>query len=129
MALKLSLKPGEGFIINGAAITNGDKRASLIIQNKANILRKKDIMSPSSADNLPRRLYFVIMCRILGELEERAFLASMTSLVAAFLDTDRSRADLVSLQNVVLLLKQMRLYQALGQCRTLSNFNSIPSSQ
>ena len=44
MPLKLSLKPGEKFVLNGAVLTNGDKRASLVIQNKACVLREKDIM-------------------------------------------------------------------------------------
>ena len=35
MPLKLSLKPGEKFVLNGAVLANGDKRTSLVIQNKA----------------------------------------------------------------------------------------------
>ena len=44
MPLKLSLKPGEKLVLNGAVLTNGDKRASLIIQNKACLLRERDIL-------------------------------------------------------------------------------------
>ncbi len=29
MPLKLSLKPGERFVLNGAVLANGDKRTSL----------------------------------------------------------------------------------------------------
>ena len=32
MPLKLSLKPHEKFVLNGAVVTNGDKRASLVLQ-------------------------------------------------------------------------------------------------
>ena len=42
MPLKLSLKPGEKFVLNGAVLSNGDKRTSLVIQNKACVLREKD---------------------------------------------------------------------------------------
>ena len=49
MPLKLSLKPGEKFVLNGAVLTNGDKRTSLVMQNKACVLREKDIMQPSEA--------------------------------------------------------------------------------
>jgi len=41
MPLKLSLKPGEKFVLNGAVLANGDKRTSLVIQNKACVLREK----------------------------------------------------------------------------------------
>ncbi|MDC0074429.1 flagellar biosynthesis repressor FlbT, partial [Alphaproteobacteria bacterium] len=33
MALKLTLKPGEKFVINGAVIVNGERRSHLLIQN------------------------------------------------------------------------------------------------
>jgi flagellar protein FlbT len=40
MPLKLSLKPGERFVVNGAVLQNGDRRAVLLLQNKASILRE-----------------------------------------------------------------------------------------
>jgi flagellar protein FlbT len=35
MPLKLSLKPGEKFVLNGAVVQNGDRRSVLVLQNKA----------------------------------------------------------------------------------------------
>ena len=32
MPLKLSLKPGEKFVLNGAVLANGDKRISLVLR-------------------------------------------------------------------------------------------------
>ena len=49
MPLKLSPKPGEKFVLNGAVLANGDKRTSLVLQNKACVLREKDIMQPENA--------------------------------------------------------------------------------
>ena len=57
MPLKLSLKPGEKFVLNGAVLANGDKRTSLVIQNKACVLREKDIMQPEDANTPARRIY------------------------------------------------------------------------
>ena len=42
-------------MLNGAVLANGDKRTSLVIQNKACVLREKDIMQPKDA-NTPARL-------------------------------------------------------------------------
>jgi flagellar protein FlbT len=67
MPLKLSLKPGEKFVINGAVVANGDKRTSLVIQNKACVLREKDIMQPEDADTPARRIYFPIMMMYLDD--------------------------------------------------------------
>ena len=60
MPLKLSLKPHEKFVVNGAVMTNGDRKAEVIIQNKASILREKDILQPADAQTPLRRVYFPI---------------------------------------------------------------------
>ena len=44
MPLKLSLKPNEKIVLNGAVVQNGDRRTTLLLQNKASVLREKDIM-------------------------------------------------------------------------------------
>ena len=74
MPLKLSLKPGEKFVLNGAVLANGDKRTSLVIQNKACVLREKDIMQPEGANTPARRIYLAIMMMYLdGEASEEPY--------------------------------------------------------
>ena len=74
MPLKLSLKPGEKFVLNGAVLANGDKRISLVIQNKACVLREKDIMQPEDANTPARRIYLAIMMMYLdGEASEEPY--------------------------------------------------------
>ena len=46
MPLKLSLKPGETFVVNGAVVRNGERRGILLLENRARVLREKDIMQP-----------------------------------------------------------------------------------
>jgi flagellar biosynthesis repressor protein FlbT len=65
--LKLSLKPGERFVLNGAVVQNGDRRATLILQNKASVLREKDIMQPGQVTTPARRIYFPVMMMYLDE--------------------------------------------------------------
>lgn len=60
MSLKITLKPGERIIIDGAVVTNSDSTSNLIIENNVPILRQKNIMSPHEADSPCRRIYFVI---------------------------------------------------------------------
>ena len=45
MPLKLSLKPGEKFVLNGAVVQNGDRRGVLILQNKASVLRQNNTVA------------------------------------------------------------------------------------
>ena len=61
MPLKLSLKPGEKFVLNGAVVQNGDRRGVLILQNKASVLREKDILQPEDAKSPARRIYLPVM--------------------------------------------------------------------
>ena len=49
MPLKLSLKPGETFVVNGAVVRNGDRRGVLLLENQARVLREKDILHPRDA--------------------------------------------------------------------------------
>lgn len=67
MPLKLSLKPGEKFVLNGAVVQNGDRRGTLILQNKASVLREKDIMQASEVTTPSRRIYFPVMMMYLDE--------------------------------------------------------------
>ncbi|QQQ18402.1 flagellar biosynthesis repressor FlbT [Brevundimonas vitis] len=67
MPLKLSLKPGEKFVLNGAVVQNGDRRGVLILQNKASVLREKDIMQASEVTTPARRVYFPVMMMYLDE--------------------------------------------------------------
>jgi flagellar biosynthesis regulator FlbT len=47
MPLKLSLKPGEKFVLNGAVLTNGDRRVSLVIERTKPTRRPSASISPS----------------------------------------------------------------------------------
>ncbi len=66
MALKITLKPNERAVINGAVVINGDRRASLTIENAASILREGDIMQPEDATTPARRIYLPVMLMIMG---------------------------------------------------------------
>ena len=62
------------FVLNGAVLANGDKRTSLVIQNKACVLREKDIMQPEDANTPSRRIYLAIMMMYLdGEASEEPY--------------------------------------------------------
>lgn len=67
MPLKISLKPGEKVAINGAVIANGDRRTSLVLQNKASILRERDIIQPNEVNTPAKRIYFPLMMMYLDE--------------------------------------------------------------
>jgi flagellar protein FlbT len=60
MALKISLKPHEKFILGGAVIANGDAKSTFVLENDVPILREKDILTLQSADTPCKKIYFAI---------------------------------------------------------------------
>jgi flagellar protein FlbT len=122
MPLKLSLKPGEKFVINGAVLTNGEKRATLIVQNKACILREKDIMQPEDANTPARRIYLPIMMLYLdpdgGDQYYDDFALRMTEFMGAIENRDALAACVEISRDVM----SGSYYRALMQCRKLFEF-------
>src|SRR5271170_1969240 len=96
MPLKLSLKPQEKFVLNGAVMTNGDKRASLVLQNKACVLREKDIMQPSEATTPARRIYVPIMMMYLDEDATEQYYNEFALRMTEFMGAIQNRQMLAS---------------------------------
>ena len=122
MPLKLSLKPGEKFVLNGAVLANGDKRTSLVIQNKACVLREKDIMQPENANTPARRIYLAIMMMYLdGEASEEPyneFALRMTEFMGAI----RNRDALTQCVEISRDVMGGNYYKALMACKKLFDF-------
>ncbi len=60
MALKITLKPHEKFILGGAVIANGDAKSTFVLENDVPMLREKDILTLKSADTPCKRIYFAV---------------------------------------------------------------------
>ena len=85
MPLKLSLKPGEKFVLNGAVVQNGDRRTTLVLQNKASVLREKDIMQAEDVTTPARRIYFPIMMMYLDESSASKFFDELALRITEFM--------------------------------------------
>ncbi len=122
MPLKLSLKPGEKFVLNGAVLQNGDRRGVLVLQNKANVLREKDIMQQEEATSPARRVYFPVMMMYLdGETPHGyygEFGARLAEFVAAAGNPEATSHCLDASRHVA----AGEYYKALMACRRLIEF-------
>lgn len=122
MALKVSLKPGEKFVINGAVIINGDRRSTLIVQNKVTLLREKDILTEDQITTPVRRIYFPIMLMYLeGRAEKKyqqEFLDRMSEFLAVIQDPE-AILKCVSISNHVMA---GNYYKAMNTCKKLFVF-------
>ena len=122
MPLKLSLKPGEKFVLNGAVLTNGDKRASLVIQNKACVLREKDIMQPHEATTPARRIYVPIMMMYLDEDATEQYYNEFALRMTEFMGAIQNRQMLACCIEISRDVMAGAYYKALISCRKLFDF-------
>jgi len=122
MPLKLSLKPGEKFVLNGAVLTNGDKRTSLVIQNKACVLREKDIMQPEDAKTPARRIYLPIMMMYLDAEGSETYYNDFVLRMTEFMGAVRNRQALATCVEISRDVMSGSYYKALMLCRKLFDF-------
>jgi flagellar protein FlbT len=122
MPLKLSLKPGEKFVLNGAVVQNGDRRAALILQNKASVLREKDIMQPDEAVTPARRIYFPVMMMYLDEGDAQQYYDEFVRRVTEFMSAVRHPDMLAECVEASRLVMAREYYKALMACRKLIEY-------
>ena len=122
MPLKLSLKPGEKFVLNGAVLANGDKRTSLVIQNKACVLREKDIMQPKDAKTPARLVYLAIMMMYLDSEGREEPYDEFALRMSEFMGAIRNGAILAACVEISRDVSQGAYYKALIACRKLFDY-------
>ena len=122
MPLKLSLKPGEKFVLNGAVLQNGDRRASLILQNKASVLREKDIMQAEEANTPARRIYFPVMMMYLDETNAQRYHEEFASRLAEFMGVIQNPPVLIDCLNTSKHVMAKEYYKALMLARKLIEY-------
>lgn len=102
MALRITLKPHERLIINGASIRNGGRNSDFLIESHSKFLRESEILHESEADTPCKKLWVTLQVmyltdhraevedlfyrqatEILGLMPEAApFMAQMQSAIA-----------------------------------------------
>ncbi|MBV9995134.1 MAG: flagellar biosynthesis repressor FlbT [Caulobacteraceae bacterium] len=122
MPLKLSLKPGEKFVLNGAVVQNGDRRSALLLQNKASVLREKDIMQPEEANSPSRRIYFPVMMMYLDQSEIDKYQSEFVQRLSEFMTAIRNPDILADCVNISRLVMAREYYKALALCRKLIEY-------
>lgn len=125
MSLILKLAPGERLFINGAVVTNGDRRAYLMVETKAQIVREKDVLLPEDASTPVRRAYFAAQNVLLnaqsslGSID--AFLQQIECLRGVFLKLEhRALLDEAESQ-----MRQGNTYRTLAALRELILYESV----
>ncbi len=122
MALKLTLKPGEKFVVNGAVIVNGDRRGHLLIQNNVSVLREKDVMQQADANTPVKRIYFAIQLLYLDESSRQQYYADFADLLQEFMGVIRDPGILDKCASILEDVNGGRYYRALLTAKKMFPF-------
>lgn len=122
MPLKLSLRPGEKFVLNGAVLQNGDRRSTLVLQNKASILREKDILQEEDVTTPARRIYFPIMMMYLDEAGSSSYFDEFLLRLSEFMNVISNPEILSVCVSISKHTMSKEYYRALILCRKLMGY-------
>lgn len=117
MPLKLSLAKGEKLVVNGAVIKNDGSDINLVFENKAHILRQKDIMTTEAASTPARRVYLALQCAYMFQEREADHLGDFASLLDDFRSAAPSTGEVAGL--IQKHVDEHDLYGALKECHRL----------
>jgi len=117
MPLKITLKPGERMVIDGAVIRNGDAKTMFTIENRVPLLREKDILAEEEAHTVCRRIYYVIQLMYIDKTDPVAHHAAYWKLVQPLVKAAPSSVALVDRISEQILAGQF--YRALRLAKKL----------
>lgn len=120
MGLKISLKPNERMIIDGAVITNSGTKCHFIVENNVPILREKDILSTEKATTPARRIYFSIQLMYIDGNNLTSHHKLYWKLVRGFLEAAPSTKNIINKMSNEIL--HGNYYQAMKTCKKLIQF-------
>ena len=120
--LKLSLKPGEKFVLNGALLINGDRATSFLVENQVTVLRDRDIVLADQADTPAARVYAPVLALYMGQGEKDAnydeFVTQLSAFINGIDNGDVLRLSVAISRDVL----QGDYYKALIKCRQFFDF-------
>ena len=119
MTLKLSLKPGEKFVVNGAVLINGDRAASFIVENQVTVLRDRDMLQAADATTPAKRIYYAILMLYQGNDNAAGYYDTFVNEMSAFM---RDINDGETLNLCVAISRDVlagQTYKALIKCHQL----------
>ena len=120
MALKITLKPHEKMIVDGAVITNGAGKTVFCVENNVPVLRQKDILTEKDANTPARRIYFVIQLMYIDGANLPRYHKQYWILVNDFIQAAPSRLTVIDKISSCIL--ESRYYQALKWATQLIDY-------
>jgi len=120
MPLKITLRPREQMIIDGAVVRNAGLTANLLIENDVPILREKDILTEKDIQTPCQELYFIIQLMYIDEENLNTYYQCYWKLIKKLVAAAPSIVGRVDQINELILAR--KYYQALKLANQLIDF-------
>jgi flagellar protein FlbT len=119
MPLKLKLAVNERMIVNGAVISNGGARTTLVIRNYAHIMREKDILQEAQVDTPTKIVYFLVQVMLMQPPPPESLMESYRTAHARLMQAYVKAENLDVLREVDRLVVEQDYFKALMQLQPL----------
>lgn len=124
MSLVLKLAPSERIFVNGAVLTNGNRRTQLVVETEAQILRERDILPADEMPTPARNAYFAAQNVVLALHVELASTAPFKAQIEALRPCFVKPEHLAVLDEAEAQLEGGNAYRALALLRELVVYES-----
>jgi flagellar protein FlbT len=117
MPLRIKLPAKEKIIINGAVIENAGEATTIVLHNRVDILRRKEVMAEKDAVTPARRVYYTLQCAYLFEEERERYLKLFAQFAADYAEAAPSAGPILKAVQANVATEQF--YDALRETQKL----------
>jgi len=117
MPLRIKLPAKEKIIINGAVIENAGEATTIVLHNRADILRRKEVLTEQDAITPARRVYYALQCAYLFDGERDGYLQMFRRFLQDYVEAAPSAGEII--HAISEAVKAERYYDALRQTQDL----------
>lgn len=123
MGMRVTLRPDERIIVNGAVIKNGGRTAAIIIDGPAQVLREPMVMHPDTAAKSPsRQAYYLCMLAYIDPANEEAHRQSFVSWMSEVIDAFEAPAAKLACAEALMMAGRRDYFRALQQLRVVIEY-------
>jgi len=117
MPLRIKLPANERIIVNGAVIENAGDATTIVLHNRADVLRRKEVMSESEAKTPARRIYYALQCAYMFDDERPRYAEHARQFLNQYRDAAPSAGEIAA--KIEAMIDQDKLYNALRATQEL----------
>lgn len=135
MPLRIKLPAKERIIVNGAVIENAGDATTIVLHNRADVLRRKEVMGEDEATSPARRVYYALQCAYMFDEERPRYAEHARQFLHQYLDAAPSALAIG--EKIEQLIDADKLYNALRatqdlmdhEAERLESFGMAPADQ